>query len=456
MAAQEDPRDDVIQQEDILKVKEQIERITDAERSRTFQRELFSQIQRIRRLRREEPRSDDGEVAFNQVTYDVGTLEQGPGFLVAVTGEILVRSEAEAEVEAVLGPAGFTADKISEVPELRDRVTRFVKDGTTVQATNALARRLRSAGISASLNYVVPLGYVAKGEGGFEPTTVKKSHRGPGKEANRAVRVAVVDTGIAHEGRHDGWLENIETAHEHIDPLYVPGAGDLLDFSAGHGTFVAGVIQQIAPNADIQVYKAIQSDGIGSEIEIASAILRAGNGGSQVINLSLGTPTADDAPPVALQVALELLAEDHPDVLVVAAAGNSESTRPSWPAAFRSVVSVASLTSDLKPSTWSNHGPWVDCSAVGEGVVSTYVRGQESAEVDKDHPDKFDASSWAIGTGTSFAAPQIAGQIVKLLDDGSSADPRAALKEILSRASGAISIPSYGMGVKILPGTANG
>jgi thermitase len=110
-------------------------------------------------------------------------------------------------------------------------------------------------------------------------------------------------------------------------------------------------------------------------------------------------------------VALQILAERHPNVLVVAAAGNSGHEEPSWPAAFPEVIAVASLTASLQPSTWSNRGPWVDCSTVGEGVVSTYVPGQESEEVDKEHADLFGPSSWAIGTGTSFAAPQIVGAL---------------------------------------------
>jgi hypothetical protein len=44
------------------------------------------------------------------------------------------------------------------------------------------------------------------------------------------------------------------------------------------------------------------------------------------------------------------------------------------------------LTRDLTPAPWSSSGFWVDCSTVGEGVLSTFVTGQESADLDPD-PD---------------------------------------------------------------------
>lgn len=442
MAVKADPRSADIRTQDSRKVKTQIRRIQDGERSRSYQRELFGRIQAIRRT--QQPAGADGR------RYDVAALEQGAGFLVAVTGEILVRSTAKAQAATVLGPDGFLDE---ELQGLRGRVTRFTKQGATVARTNELARQLRRDGIGASVNYVVPLGYVAKGEGGFEPTTVAANYRGPGAGGG-GVRVAVVDTGIAAERRGDGWLVNVAKNQQNEDRLYPPGGnGQTLDFSAGHGQFTAGIIQQVAPDATIAMYRAVQSDGIGSEPEIAAAILQAGDDGAAIINLSLGTETADDAPPVGLQVALEILADEHPDVLVVAAAGNSGSTRPMWPAAFRPVVAVASLTPELKPSPWSNHGSWVDCSTVGEGVVSTYVKGDESPLVDKDQPDTFPSDAWALGTGTSFAAPQITGEVAQLMADNQGLTPRAALQRLLAPAGAGKPVPGYGMGMQILPGT---
>ncbi|CAA9247138.1 MAG: hypothetical protein AVDCRST_MAG41-1754, partial [uncultured Corynebacteriales bacterium] len=62
---------------------------------------------------------------------------------------------------------------------------------------------------------------------------------------------------------------------------------------------------------------------------------------------------------------------------VVAAAGNYGTDKPVWPAAARGVVAVGALTQSMLPAPWSSHGHWVDCSVIGDGVLSVYVEGQE-------------------------------------------------------------------------------
>lgn len=435
---------------DSTKVRRQIHRMADDEACRSYQRSLFDSIQARRRSAPPTSRSLASSTGPDRSA--VGTLEQSPGFLVAVEGEVLVRAEAEREAATLLQPEGFVRHPVPAA--LEGRLVRFVSPRASVPETHRLARTLRARGVGASVNHVVPLGYVAKGEGGFEPTQVRPERAEP-RRSTRTVKVAVIDTGIAAERRGDGWLADVVHGPDDVDPLYVRGREDELelDFSAGHGHFAAGIVEQVCPEAQLLVYRAVESDGIGSELDIAEALLRAGDAGVHVINLSLGTETADDAEPVGLQVALEALAEAHPDVVVVAAAGNSGRCRPTWPAAFRSVVSVASVTAELRPSTWSSRGPSVDCSAVGEGVVSTYVRGQESPEVDKEHADTFERDAWAVGTGTSFAAPQVTGRIAGLLSESPDLSPRQALTRLL-REHGRRTVPGYGRVLPILPGTS--
>lgn len=439
------------------KVRRQILRMSNDEACRSYQRNLFGDIQTRRRQVAVQSAALAPPTAAARPQglargSSVGTLEQSPGFLVAVEGEVLVRQEVAQEAAAVLQPAGFSERPVPT--GLESRLSRFVNPRAVVPETHELARALRADGIAASVNYVVPLGYVAKGEGGFEPTRVRPQRSEP-RRRTRPVTVAVIDTGIAAEPRSDGWLADVVHGDEDVDPLYLPGRekAQELDFSAGHGHFAAGIVEQVCPEAELLVLRAIESDGIGSELEIADAILRAGRAGAHVINLSLGTETVDDAEPVGLQVALEALAEQHPEVVVVAAAGNSGRCRPTWPAAFRSVVSVASVTAELRPSAWSSHGPSVDCSAVGEGVVSTYVRGKESDQVDKVKADRFGRDAWAVGTGTSFAAPQVSGRLACMLGDDPDLSPREALTSLL-RDQGLRTVPGYGRVLEILPGTS--
>jgi subtilisin family serine protease len=210
----------------------------------------------------------------------------------------------------------------------------------------------------------------------------------------------------------------------------------------------------VAPTTDLRMYRALDSDGVGSEVEVASAMVRAVEEGAQILNLSLGTQTFDDGRPVAIEVALEIIAEleaqSGREVLVVAAAGNFADTHECWPAAFPSpaVIAVAGLRADLTPSDWSSRGPWVDCSTIAEGILSPYVQGQESWEIDP-RPDSFPRDAWAVWTGTSFAAPQIAGAVARLCQEDRLA-PRAALQELLRRGQ---PVTDFGMAVEILPGT---
>jgi hypothetical protein len=174
--------------------------------------------------------------------------------------------------------------------------------------------------------------------------------------------------------------------------------------------------------------------------------------GAQIINLSLGTPTADGKPPPAMLAAIRDVPEK---VLIVCAAGNDGNEVPMWPAAlagtFGNVVAVAGLDANGRPSAYSSHGPWVTCSTIGQGVVSTYVIGTEDGAVTGNaHPDTFPANSWASGVGTSFAAPQITGGVARLVHE-KGLSPAEAFKELLEDA------PDEGTGwggrVQILPGT---
>src|SRR5262249_60562526 len=82
-------------------------------------------------------------------------------------------------------------------------------------------------------------------------------------------------------------------------------------------------------------------------------------------------------------------------VLIAAAAGNYADTTRCWPAAFRRVVSVASLAPDMSPSRWSSRGSWVTCSTIGQGLSSTFVEGRESNLVDPE-PHDLCPGSWSV------------------------------------------------------------
>lgn len=388
----------------------------------------------------------------------LGLLPTGRGREVVITwGELLLRAEDADRRRAAALIKRFGLE-LHPVDCLQRRVVRCVNRDLRPGQLDRLARQLRGQGIAASVNHITPLGPIGKGMAGPEPTRVRPDHVWTARETGGdKVTVAVIDTGITDQKRTDGWLGSIARSADNIDRLdVIPRPGDgYLDFGAGHGTFAAGIVEQVAPEAEIRVYQTLDTDGFASEVEVACAMVEAVEAGADIVNLSLGSSTADDLPPVAMAVALEIIAEYEQQqergehrALLVAAAGNNGDTTPVWPGAFRRVVSVAGLTAARRPAGWSTHGFWVDCSAVAEGVVSTYVEGKESPELDL-QPDRYGPDPWAFWSGTSFAAPQVAGAVARLRQEGSPSVSQA-LRDLL--ASGR-PLLGYGQAIELLPGT---
>ena len=106
------------------------------------------------------------------------------------------------------------------------------------------------------------------------------------------------------------------------------GPDGLLDYQAGHGTFVAGVVQRVAPQAEIRMYRAADSDGFATDHDIAEAILRAHHDGAQIINLSLGGRTVDDQPPPATAEAVATVQRESGGGTVIVGRGR-QLRRPS-------------------------------------------------------------------------------------------------------------------------------
>ena len=197
------------------------------------------------------------------------------------------------------------------------------------------------------------------------------------------------------------------------------------------------------------MYRTLDGDGFGSDVAVAAAMVRAVRGEARILNLSLGTRTPDEQPPIGMQTALEIIREETGDeTVIVAAAGNYANTDRCYPASFRRVVSVGGLTVDGLASNWSTRGPDTTVSTISEGVLSTYVQGEESWLVDWD-PDTYGPDSWAIASGTSFGAPQIAGAIARICREQNQT-PRQALGILLGYGR---PIPDFGLALRILPGT---
>jgi Subtilase family len=225
----------------------------------------------------------------------------------------------------------------------------------------------------------------------------------PDNSAGEGLTVLVLDTGCAPSsalGLTVGSADE-EVVDEDSDGFRDP--------AAGHGTHVAGIIRRIAPAATVVPRRLLTGPvGEASDIDIAYALKF--NGGANIINCSFGEMTDQDLPPLAIKTALDEL---DPEVVVVASSGNGGVSRVNWPAAFERVVAVGAVgipetASDWQQTDFSNHGSWVDCCAPGVGIVSTFLTLVNEG---------FD-SGYASWTGTSMAAPAVAGTIAKLATTG--------------------------------------
>ncbi len=227
------------------------------------------------------------------------------------------------------------------------------------------------------------------------------------------VRIAVLDTGMFdHE-----WLTGVQRAPGSADVWDVEGDG-YGDAEAGHGTFIAGLIGQVAPAASVYAAKVLDSHGVGDDLTVARAIAQLPQD-IDVINLSLGGYTNRDIAPMAIAIALEAMGEQGPTV--VAAAGNQGEDRPFWPAAFDPVLAIGAVerhSGMWSRAPYSNHGTWVDAIARGSNLQSTFTRAktkvaQGAATSPSDPTIAFDG--WASWDGTSFATPIAAALLARTM-----------------------------------------
>jgi subtilisin family serine protease len=237
----------------------------------------------------------------------------------------------------------------------------------------------------------------------------------PYAEASNAGRrplVAVLDTGIvAHPWFTDtDWFAQV--APDQMDP--VPDGADYEPESqTGHGTFVAGVLLRSAPSAHLMIERVLDDDGVSDELNLLSHLsnlhrrLAVAGDSVDVINMSLGGYTFDDQPSPLLS---DALARFGKHTVVVVAAGNFGANRQYWPAALKRCVAVGALDSDGEQRAgFSNHGWWVDACTVGADIVGPYITDRT--------PDGRDFGGYAQWSGTSFAAPHVAGAIAALVAD---------------------------------------
>jgi subtilisin family serine protease len=399
-------------------------------RSLATDRDLTERVIRGLLARRAEL-ADEGGHSATRVGLQWVSTSDGRTAL-AAAGELLVAGAGREAAMLLLEGRGFTTVATTGL------VSRLVRRNGSMTEILAACESLRGLGVTAGPNYVTAVAAVGKGMSGLaspRPTRRGLGDRPIGDTSGAGVRVAVIDTGIdphAVAASH-GWLDGIhvdDSPTGNCDLLdAVPAPDGYLDEAAGHGTFVAGIVRQIAPACTVTAIKALDSDGIGTDFAVADALfqLAEADEAPDLVNLSMACLAGATITPVAIDVAIEALTQRHPDTLIVAAAGNDGSETPTWPAANKSVLSVGARDG-ARPAMYSNTGYWVDFSVPADGVVSTYVRGVRRVDnLGSAGSEEIEyGEAYAAWSGTSFAAPQVTGLLAALRSEGYSAGQAVA------------------------------
>ena len=250
------------------------------------------------------------------------------------------------------------------------------------------------------------------------------------------VIVAVVDTGVLLN--HPDLDSKLVAGYDFISNATRARDGDGIDANANdpgdlatpgkssfHGTHVAGTIAAKSDNtlgvagvswgARIMPIRVLGQGG-GTDFDIIQGVLFAAGlqndsntipaQRADIINLSLGggafSQTAQNA----------YTAARNAGVIIIAAAGNENTSQLSYPASYTGVVSVSAVDMNKNRAPYSNFGTAIDVAApggnmsvdlnndgIGDGVLSTL--GDDSAGPIQ--------SSYEFYQGTSMAAPHVAG-----------------------------------------------
>lgn len=191
------------------------------------------------------------------------------------------------------------------------------------------------------------------------------------------VLVAVIDTGLDVAHPHFAGVHIV--AHNILD-----GSDDVED-TCQHGTAVAGILTDVAPNVDILAVKAFAVGCYAAYSALAQGIVYATDNGASIILISAGGESNMRVLADAVTYA------SVRGVLVVAAAGNRASDKPFYPAAYATAEAIAGVDSSDRLYDRSNYGDYVDLAAPAVQIPAPYDDGM------------------ALFSGTSMAAPHVAG-----------------------------------------------
>jgi hypothetical protein len=394
-------------------------------------------------------------------TIEIAYTPSGRADYLYESGRLLVRADVAGPVQDALRGAAPVHRRQPRPPEESGLVVLSIEDlrdghMTVPQALDLLDERLDV--------------YNPAPDGGFPPASpVHIFHINPGPDTVRAcpatepevpgccapdercapcpplapdggadVVIGVCDTGLLADTASAPWLAGVTGEVDPLGPL-LPGGLHAIPRYCGHGTFAAGVARCEAPESTVYVGRHFPMSGAEREWMVVQKLMEmiARNPAPQVVNLSAGSYTRKDWLPLAFS------AFDHGGITLTAAAGNEATDRKFWPAAFEWAVGVGALGADQRNRAWfSNYGDWVNVYTLGEGLVNAFATGEYTYQEPPKRPAMQIFDGCARWSGTSFAAPLVAGLIAAHMSANgvSAAD---ATRAVLAQAD-AQAIPGVG------------
>ncbi len=237
------------------------------------------------------------------------------------------------------------------------------------------------------------------------------------------VVVAILDTGV-----DDGHIELSDSVI--ATKNFVGGNGEDID---GHGTHVSGIVTGngmieingnyatgVSPGADIMVGK-VCGPIYCYDSDIEAGIEWAVNNGADIISMSLGggnyTGYCDEDP-----LANKSNWAVDQGVVVVASSGNYGSAVVA-PACITKVIAVGAVDENDVRASWSNPGVALDFVAPGVSIFST-----DSCHVPGRNCQLY--YYYSSMSGTSMAAPHVAGMVALILQANPSLTP-SQVKQLL-------------------------
>lgn len=215
------------------------------------------------------------------------------------------------------------------------------------------------------------------------------------------VVVSVIDTGI--DPTHRAFNGMVSTMGASFVPgsesfsdirQYTDSDGDgQFDEQYGHGTFVAGLIHLVAPEARILSARALDSNGRGNNFRIAQAVAWSIDRGAHIINMSLGEVYGSLA--LADMVQEASLAGS----VVIGAAGNRNAEDPrEYPACSGFAIGVSATDwSDVK-APFTNYELRLDVAAPGDSEVIDGIPKLAHCII-----STVPGNNYAVWEGTSFS-----------------------------------------------------